>query len=402
MLQLKIDLQQRKVMQKIQNSKPDTLVTNEAFDKMTDRVVLRYRILVVSILIMLCILLPACSRFGPRQIPLDSFNYNAAIARSSNEQMLINLVRLRYREVPVFLAVGSVLTQYFYGGEVIANAAFGKLTSNSADEFFGARGRMVYFERPTITYSPLAGQEFTQQMLTPIPSELLFSLVQSGWSPEQLLLMGLERLNHLENIHFGSVPSKGSLEGLRTFQHAVQLIVELSRRRALEMQNNRETPDTRSFVFEQVQDNDTRALIDELKSMLGLDPDHSSFRVTKRLIGRKPDEITVRVRSLLTLMGFLSRGIEIPASHIEEKRVIEMISPVDPELRSLLFPLRIHSSAERPADAFVAVRHHDYWFYIAHSDHMSKQAFSLLTYLFQMQAPQAQTLGPMITVPTSQ
>ncbi len=149
-------------------------------------------------------------------------------------------------------------------------------------------------------------------------------------------------------------------------------------------------------------DDDTGAIIDELKSMLGLDPDHSSFRVTERVIGRKPDEITVRVRSLLTLMGFLSRGIEIPASHIEEKRVEEMISPVDPELRSLLFPLRIHSSVERPADAFVAVRHHDHWFYITHSDHMSKQAFSLLTYLFQMQAPQAQTLGPMITVPTSQ
>ncbi len=370
---------------------------------MTISMRLRHRTFLTSLLIVLCLCLPACSKFGARQIPMDSFDYNEAIARSSNEQMLVNLVRLRYREVPVFLAVGSVLTQYFFGGEAIANAAFGKLTSNSADEFFGARGRTVYFERPTITYSPLAGQEFTQQLLTPIPNELLFSLVQSGWPPEQLLMMGLERLNHLDNIHFSSVPSKESLEGLRTFQHAVQLIVELSRRRVLEMQgNNKETPSTRSFVFEQAQDDETQALIDELKSMLGLDPDHSSFRVTKRLIGRNSDEITVRVRSLLTLMGFLSRGIEIPAAHVEEKRVDEMILLDDPELRSLLFPLRIYSSVERPADAFVVVRHYDHWFYIAHSDHMSKQAFSMLTYLFQMQAPQAETLGPMITVPTSQ
>jgi hypothetical protein len=317
--------------------------------------------------------------------------------------MLLNLVRLRYREVPVFLAVGSVITQYFYLGDFGTGVSFGKLTEGASHEIINAKARMLYAERPTITYSPLAGQEFTQQLLTPIPSELLFSLVQSGWPPDQLLMMGLERLNHLENIHFGSVPSAESLEGLRTFNHVVQLLIELSRRRVLEMQsNNKETPNTRSFVFEQAQDDDTRALIDELKSMLGLDPDHSSFRVTNRLIGRNPDEITVRVRSLLTLMGFLSRGIEIPDTHIEEKRVEEMISPVDPELRSLLFPLRIHSSVDRPADAFVAVRHYDHWFYIAHSDHMSKQAFSLLTYLFQMQAPQAQTLGPMITVPTSQ
>jgi hypothetical protein len=88
--------------------------------------------------------------------------------------MLVNLVRLRYREVPVFLAVGSVLTQYFYGGEASANTAFGKPTANAANEIIDAGGRMVYFERPTITYSPLGGQKFTQQLLTPIPNELVF------------------------------------------------------------------------------------------------------------------------------------------------------------------------------------------------------------------------------------
>ena len=361
------------------------------------------RTLVVSFLIMLCLFLPACGRFGPRQIPRDSFNYNEAIARSSNEQMLINLVRLRYREVPVFLAVGSVLTQYFYGGEASVSAFFGKPTSAAANEIIGATGHTVYFERPTITYSPLAGQEFTQQLLTPLPNELIFSLVQSGWPPDQLLMMSLERVNHLENIPFSSVPSAESLEGLRTFNHMVQIIIELSRRRSLEMQsNNSVTPNTRSLVFEQETDRDTRNMIDELKNILGLDPQHSTFRVTERLIRRNPDEVAIRVRSLLALMGFLSRGIEIPAAHIEEQRVEEMIYPVDPELRSLLFPLRIHSSVERPDDAFVAVRLHNHWFYISHSDHMSKQAFGLLTYLFLMQAPQAQTLGPMITVPTSQ
>ena len=364
---------------------------------------LRYCTLITSLIIMLSLLLPACSRFGPRRVPLDSFDYNEAIARSSNEQMLLNLVRLRYREVPVFLAVGSVITQYFYLGDMNTGVSFGKLTEGASHEIINAKARMLYAERPTITYSPLIGQEFAQQLLTPIPSELIFSLVQSGWPPDQLLMMGLERLNKVENIHFGTVPSTESLEGLRTFQHVVQLMIELSRRRALEMQSNKsETPNTRSLVFEKVQDNETQMLINELKSILGLDPDHSVFRVTRRLIGRNPDEITVRVRSLLTMMGFLSRGVEIPAAHIEEKRVEEMTLPVDAELRSLLFPLRIHSRVDKPTDAFVAVRHYDHWFYIAHSDHMSKQAFGLLTYLFQMQAPQAQTLGPMITVPTSQ
>ncbi len=379
------------------------MVSSKVCNMVTTGTVLCHRTLVVSFLIVLCLFLPACGRFGPRQVARDSFNYNEAIARSSNEQMLINLVRLRYREVPVFLAVGSVLTQYFYGGELRAGAIFGKPIGGASDMFANVNTRMVYFERPTITYSPLAGQEFTQQLLTPIPDEMIFSLVQSGWPPDQLLMMSLERINHLVNIPFSSKPSAERLEELRTFHHMVQLIIELSRRSSLEMQSdNSVTPHTRSLVFKQVQDNDSQALTDELKSMLGLDPDHSVFHVTERLIGRKPDQITVRVRSLLRLMGFLSRGIEIPVAHIEEKRVEDMITPVDPELRSLLCPLRIHSSVERPADASVAVRHHDHWFYIKHSDHMSKQAFGLVTYLFQMQSPQTQTLGPMITVPTSQ
>jgi hypothetical protein len=48
----------------------------------------------------------------------------------------------------------------------------------------------------------------------------------------------------------------------------------------------------------------------------------------------------------------------------------------------------------------VAVQHQGYWFFIRQSDHRSKQAFSLLAYLFQMQAPQMKGAGPLLTVPT--
>ena len=363
---------------------------------------LLHRTIITILTFILCITMSACSRFGHKVLPLDNFNYNEAIASSSNEQMLLNLVRLRYREVPVFLAVGSVITQYFYTGSLRAGALFGKPVDGATDKIFDVNARMLYAERPTITYSPLTGQEFSQQLLTPIPHGLLFSLTQSGWPPEQILMMCLERLNHLENLPFSTVPSKEHLEKLLKFNRVVQLLIELSNRHSAETQSdNTKTPSTRFLVFKQVYDSDTINLVKELKSILGLDPDQSTFRITKKLIGRSPDEITIRVRSILALMGFLSGGVEIPAAHVEEKSAEETTLPMDAEFRSLLFPLRIYSSAERPADAFVAVRHHDYWFYIKNSDHLSKQDFSLLTYLFQMQSPKAQTQGPMITVPTS-
>ncbi|MEE8264182.1 MAG: hypothetical protein V3R40_02880, partial [Gammaproteobacteria bacterium] len=128
------------------------------------------------------LVLSACA-IGPSRVPSDRFNYNEAIARSSNEQMLLNLVRLRYRDTPIFLAVASVLQQYIYSGILEVSGAVGTAGGFGADTI-GATADLVYIERPTITYAPLTGDEFAQQLLTPIPSELLFSLVQSGWPPD--------------------------------------------------------------------------------------------------------------------------------------------------------------------------------------------------------------------------
>jgi len=65
-------------------------------------------------------------------------------------------------------------------------------------------------------------------------------------------------------------------------------------------------------------DDETKVLIEELKQMLDLDPKQSVFRITDQLIQKQPDEITIRVRSLLTMMGFLANGIEVPAEHMSQ------------------------------------------------------------------------------------
>src|SRR6476646_7054321 len=85
---------------------------------------------IVGSALALCLSLGGCHALGPRQVPLDRFDYNTAVANSSNEQMLLNLVRLRYSEVPVFLALNSVLTQYVWTGEVGVNGAGGEATTN--------------------------------------------------------------------------------------------------------------------------------------------------------------------------------------------------------------------------------------------------------------------------------
>ena len=64
----------------------------------------------------LLVLAGCATRVGPRTIPPARFNYNEMIARSLNEQLLLNLVRLRYRDTPLFVDVGGVVAQYTVTG----------------------------------------------------------------------------------------------------------------------------------------------------------------------------------------------------------------------------------------------------------------------------------------------
>jgi hypothetical protein len=337
--------------------------------------------------------LSACTHLGSRQISADRFDYNTAIATSSNEQMLLNLVRLRFGEVPTFLAVGSVLTQYVWTGEVSVAGTTGDSLGFPAWSL-GGNANLRYIERPTVTYTPLSGQEFASQLLNPVRADVVFSLVSSGWPPDQLLAITIQRINDVQNVGFAGAADPARPEH-RAFDRVVELIIDLAKRDSIELVRS-PTPEGEELFLEFAPDPDaqTGALIRELKAAVGLSADRSRFRVTRRIVGRGPDEITIRMHSLLELMGLLSAGVLPPA---EEAGPAE--APRSPEGRPAARPLIVRSQRDRPMGAFVAVRYDGGWFYVERSDDESKRAFGLLIYLFQMQASQHQGAGPLITVP---
>ena len=124
-------------------------------------------------------LISGCAAQGAKRVPADRFDYNAAIAQSTREQMLLNIVRSRYLEVPVFLTVSSVLTQYEYDRSVGLGAIL-EFGSGTTDQGTG-EANLRFSERPTITYLPVEGQEFSAHLLSDIPSEIIFAAAQAGW-----------------------------------------------------------------------------------------------------------------------------------------------------------------------------------------------------------------------------
>ncbi len=346
----------------------------------------------------MCFVMGGCAAQGARKVPQDRFDYNGAIARSANEQMLLNLVRLRYSEVPVFLALNSVLTQYVWSGGVGVAGTGGENLGFPAWTV-GGSADVRYIERPTMTYTPLSGAEFAAQLIAPVNKDNVFSLISSGWPPDQLLRMTIQRINGVGSAAPG-LPGGADGDRAERFARMVELIIALARHQAIEVQReDAMQAEAHSWlVFADGRDAETQGLIDEFKDLTGLERGRTRFRVTTKIVGRAPDEVTIRVRSVLEMMGYLSAGVDVPSEDLEEGRApgVAQFAMVDGQG----VPMRVRWRRDRPDDAFVAVTFLGHWFYLPNSDHESKRAFGLLTYLYQMQATQEQGTAPLVTVPT--
>ena len=143
-----------------------------------------------------------------------------------------------------------------------------------------------------------------------------------------------------------------------------------------------------------------RPLLDELRRLIGLS-NRNRFRITERVTNLKDDEISIQTRSVMAMMDFMARGVEVPLEHLKEGRVIDYgLQNSEGEVAKGLIPFKMRSSKNRPQNVFAAVRHQDYWYYIDHTDITSKRALSLIIVLFRLQAPTPAGAAPILTLPT--
>ena len=145
---------------------------------------------IIVAIVAIALLSFSCKSIGPKKINHDRFDYSQALADSWKKQMLLNIIKIRYLELPIFLDVGQLVSGYSMertvnvGGSITPNAGLGSV---------GASGK--YTDRPTITYIPLTGERFLAGFLTPIQPVNVFSLLQSGYEADFVLEMCLDSFN---------------------------------------------------------------------------------------------------------------------------------------------------------------------------------------------------------------
>ncbi len=68
-------------------------------------------------------IISGCGSIGPTNVNRDRFDYITAISDSWKKQTLLNIVKLRYADVPVFMEVGQVISGYELEGTLSAGGA---------------------------------------------------------------------------------------------------------------------------------------------------------------------------------------------------------------------------------------------------------------------------------------
>ena len=171
---------------------------------------MRYLHAYILLILTLTAALPGCqSTFGPQALARTHPAYNEAIITSINEQMLQNLVRMRYRDVTFFLEIASVTTSLSLGANVGVNT---DVNFGNGDTLSPSAG-IAYSDKPTISYTPLQGEDLLKSILSPLQLEAILVLTQSGWNISRVFGLCFERINNLYNAPNASGPTPDQAAG---------------------------------------------------------------------------------------------------------------------------------------------------------------------------------------------
>jgi hypothetical protein len=340
------------------------------------------------------LILSGCASIGPETVTRDRFDYTGAISDSWKHQMLLNMIKMRYGDAPVFLDVSSVISQYQIAGQINLGATFNNNPwSNS--QILGGFG--TYVDRPTITYSPVMGDKFARSLMTPIPPPAILSLLQSGYPVDLVFRMLVHEINGIGNRYGGEArlrPAEPEFYPLIEKMRKIQSVGGIGMRF-----QKIDKGEAALMIFRPKRDAETDLLVHDIRRTLGLDPKASEFRVVYGSVPRDDQEIAILTRSILDVIVDLSADIEVPAVDVKEKRVSPTFAETvaGEKIRPLI---RIQGSSEKPGDAFVSVRYRNSYFWIDDRDFWSKKIFSFLMFVFTLVETGEKGMAPVVTIPT--
>ena len=337
-----------------------------------------------------------CTHIGPGTVAVDRFDYSTAIADSWKQQTLLNIVKLRYVDLPVFVDVANIVSGYSLQTGVSATGVLSSPKSVQGD-YASIGGQAVYTDRPTITYVPLTGEKFLHGMITPIDPKRIFYMLQTGFPADFILGLTVESLNGVRNRSAtGGVVRDADPE----FMRALELIRDMQAVGAFGMRVEEDaTKGSAGVVFFRRDDvpADIAAKAAEVRRLLKLAPDQERFVLTYSPVRGADTELAVNSRSMLQILMAFASYVEVPAAHLEDRSAVPPLAVAAGERSNDV--VQIHSGTEEPANAYAAVRYRGHWFWIDDGDWQTKRALTAVMFFFTLADTGAGENLPLVTIP---
>ena len=374
------------------------------------------------------------------------WDLNETIRDTTDEQLLLNLVRLRYDETPYFLQVASITTNFSASASA---GVSGTIPEGAGNNVLGLNGGVSYSESPSVTWSIPDSRDFLGRFYAPVGADQLTVLTQAGFDTADIFRVGTAKMNLLRNREFEIKDGEYVPDNYDEFIEALQLIKKLRREGfidfAYSLMTNYggvEVPisqiDTRGVAegvpqslfylernpgkatpyrllrplylrFTKQSDQDPRAR--RLRELLKLRDDLYQFPITDTasvspegilaVDGRLPKifdpdakvaHIALNNRSVIEILRFAAAWVEVPQADIDRgltrKRDIQGTQDV-----------HIHFSASEPSNVWLKIQYRRNWFYIAADDLNSRASFTLLSALFASVVGQVPGSAPLLTLP---
>jgi hypothetical protein len=384
---------------------------------------------------------------GPKAVRYTRMQFNEVMRDTNDEQLLINLVRLRYADSPVFIDLPNITSQFELAGGGNYLGGYGNQTPGRASLGIGD---LSLRDTPTLSYHPREGREIAKALLTPLSPDL-FIVFNAGANLEQLLLFAVSDINDVPNAPGATMLIPRGPDDNALYVKGIQLLASLRARDATELALGTEDEADDSsdpipkgsvqgrdllnaakdgYVYRAKGDGQMTLLkrekglylrvrspyvhsaeMAEVARIFHLTPGLSKYRIKAELnddINRElgspteSDTLYQNVRSMLQIMTFLSKGVCVPEEHVRSG-----IAPVTPSPDGQPFDwtqvtagnFLVHAQKHRPRDAEVAVHYRGYWFFIAPNDVNSRATLAILEVLFALQDSDGRSAGPLLTLP---